>query len=64
MSTSRSLAAAAILLAHGLFIACAPPDAPPRARGPYRVRIGEREREAHVPEAAVQSGAAVVVRAP
>ena len=31
MSTSRSLTAAAILLAHGLFIACAPPDEPPRA---------------------------------
>ncbi|MCY3705825.1 MAG: hypothetical protein OXH08_10020 [Gammaproteobacteria bacterium] len=31
MSTSRSLAAVAILLAHGFFIACAPPDEPPRA---------------------------------
>ena len=31
MSTSRSLAAVAILLAHGLFIACAPPDEPSRA---------------------------------
>ena len=31
MRPSRSLAAAAILLAHGLFIACAPPAEPPRA---------------------------------
>ncbi|MYF62580.1 MAG: hypothetical protein F4179_13100 [Gammaproteobacteria bacterium] len=31
MNTSQSLTAAAILLAHGLFIACAPPDEAPRA---------------------------------